>query len=446
MTTMTTAPPDGRTKPDSVSPRQLTWSENLGYGAGEIGANLGWTFVTGFLLVYYTDVALLPVAALGTLMLVTRTLDAVFDPVVGLLVDRSGSRWGKARPFLLFACVPFAIGLVLTFTVPAASPGAKLLYAYGTFTLLGLLYSLVYVPYNALMPLMTAHPKERVQLGSIRAVAGSLGSIVVYGATLPIVAAAGGAGKGGFGIAAAVMGGAMVLLMLTTFLSCRERPGLDTAQPAAALRVSLARMFGNRAWRIAFGSAVLLFVRISVTVASLIYFAKDVLRQPQLIGILLPLLSVAILVGGALAGPVFQKWGVRSANIASLGMALVLLGVSYAVQGSMQAFTAAFLLCNVWSGFQSTAIFINIAEAAEGQAQRFGTRDDGLLVASVSFGVKIGLALGSALTAYVLGWTGYVPGHVSEGVRSAITWLFYGGPALAIVLNMLLLAGKQSDA
>ncbi|WP_242153415.1 MULTISPECIES: glycoside-pentoside-hexuronide (GPH):cation symporter [unclassified Sphingomonas] len=443
---MTNSPPNKHGATGGAAPRPLTWSEKLGYGAGEVGANLGWTFVTGFLLVYYTDVALLPVAALGTLMLVTRTLDAVFDPIVGLIVDRSSSRWGKARPFLLFACIPFAIGLVLTFTVPAASLGTKLLYAYGTFTLLGLLYSLVYVPYNALMPLITAEQKERVQLGSIRAVAGSLGSIVVYGATLPIVTAAGGAEKGGFGTAAAVMAGAMVLLMLATFLSCRERPALDTGQPATSLRVSLARMFGNRAWRRAFGSAVLLFVRISVTVASLIYFAKDVLRQPQLIGILLPLLSVAILVGGALAGPVFQKWGVRTANIASLGMALVLLGVSYAVQGSAQAFTAAFLLCNVWSGFQSTAIFVNIADAAEGQALRFGTRDDGLLVASVSFGVKIGLALGSALTAYVLGWTGYVPGDVSEGVRSAITWLFYGGPALAISLNILLLTGKQSDA
>jgi GPH family glycoside/pentoside/hexuronide:cation symporter len=446
MATMTSASPGDRTTSETMSSRPLTWPEKLGYGAGEVGANLGWTFVTGFLLVYYTDVALLPVAALGTLMLVTRTLDAVFDPIVGMVVDRTGSRWGKARPFLLFACVPFAIGLVLTFTVPAAAPGSKLLYAYATFTLLGLLYSLVYVPYNALMPLMTAQPKERVQLGSIRAVAGSLGSIVVYGATLPIVAAAGGAGKGGFATAAAVMGGAMVVLMLTTFLSCRERPDLDITQGATALRVSLARMFGNRVWRMAFGSAVLLFVRISVTVASLIYFAKDVLGQPQLIGVLLPLLSVAILVGGALAGPVFQRWGVRTGNVASLALALVFLRASYVVQGSPQAFTAAFLLSNVWSGFQSTAIFVNIAEAAEGQALRFGSRDDGLLVASVSFGVKIGLALGSALTAYVLGWTGYVPGHVSVEVRSAITWLFYGGPAFAILLNMLLLVGKRSDA
>ena len=104
----------------------LTWRERLSYGGGSVASNLSWNMVAGFLIVYYTDVALLPVAAVGTLILVTRIVDAMFDPVVGALVDRTRTRFGKARPYLLFAPVPFAVLCVLTFLVPDAAPMAKL--------------------------------------------------------------------------------------------------------------------------------------------------------------------------------------------------------------------------------------------------------------------------------------------------------------------------------
>jgi Na+/melibiose symporter-like transporter len=275
-------------------------------------------------------------------MLVTRILDAVFDPLIGLVMDRTRSWLGKARPYLLYGCVPFGAALVATFAVPDWSPQARLIYAYASFTLLGLFYSIVYVPYSAMLPLMTADGREKVQLGSIRAMASSVGSIIVYGATLPIVAWAGGASRG-YTLAATIMAVLMVACILVTVAVCRERQ-LGAAQPRRTpLAASLRAMITNRRWRVAFASAVLLFLRISVTVTSLIYFVKDVLERPQLIGIILPLFSIAILIGGGLSGIVFQRMDMRQANLISPALALMALAVAAIMQHSLLVFGIAFL-------------------------------------------------------------------------------------------------------
>ncbi|MGW2343552.1 MFS transporter, partial [Streptomyces sp. NPDC001661] len=167
---------------------RIGWREKLGYGAGDLASNLSWNLVGGFLLYYYTDVARVPVAALGTLFLVARLLDAVVDPAIGVLVDRTKSRWGKARPYLVFASVPFGVIGVLTFMVPDVGDGGKLVYAFVTYLTLGLLFSLVNVPYSSLLPMMTRDSHERMQMGGLRAVGSSVGSIIVTASTTPFVA------------------------------------------------------------------------------------------------------------------------------------------------------------------------------------------------------------------------------------------------------------------
>jgi len=196
-----------------MSAMPLTWREKLSYGGGSVASNLSWNMVAGFLIVYYTDVALLPAAAVGTLVLVTRIIDAAFDPVVGVIVDRTRSRFGKVRPYLLFAPIPFAILCVLTFLVPDASQATKLIYACVTFGLLGLAYSFLYVPYGALQPTLTNDQRAQLQLSGIRAMGTSVASIIVYALVLPTVAwfaaRTGGNGYGGaatvFAIATAIL-------------------------------------------------------------------------------------------------------------------------------------------------------------------------------------------------------------------------------------------------
>eukprot|EP00456_Euglypha_rotunda_P039880 TRINITY_DN3073_c0_g1_i24.p1 TRINITY_DN3073_c0_g1~~TRINITY_DN3073_c0_g1_i24.p1 ORF type:complete len:357 (+),score=89.08 TRINITY_DN3073_c0_g1_i24:492-1562(+) len=312
---------DGGTKERGPSSTALlSMHEKLAYASGEVASNLAWNMIAGFLLFYYTDVALLPVAALGTLMLLTRVLDALFDPAVGLLVDRTRSRYGKARPYLLYVAIPFALLTVATFSVPAGfSPGAKLVYAYATFTLLGLLYSLLYIPYSALLPMMTRNPAEKVQLGSFRSMGTSIASIFVYGLTLPLVAFVGGNDKQtGFTVAAIVMAGVTTILYYIVFFNCRERLSHDAPvdhQPPAR---SLSQMVRNPIWRIVFVFALLIFIRLGVLVSSIAFFAKDVLGASGMISVMLPTLSVALLLGGLLATFLLRRVSKKGANTVAL--------------------------------------------------------------------------------------------------------------------------------
>ncbi|MEL0251094.1 MAG: glycoside-pentoside-hexuronide (GPH):cation symporter [Novosphingobium sp.] len=414
----------------------LTAREKYSYASGEIASNLGWNMVAGFLLLYYSDVALLPVAGLGTLMLVTRVLDAVFDPGVGLLVDRTRTRFGKSRPYILFAALPFAAMMVATFSVPGSlSPEGKLLYAYVTFTLLGLLYSLLYIPYSALLPMMTRDPGEKVQLGSLRSMGTSLASIIVYGLTIPLVAWIGGENRQhGFTMAAVIMAAITAGLYFVVVANCQERYSAPADAQAVPARTSLRQMIRNPIWLLVFAFAMAAFVKIGIMVSSLAFFSKDVLGTPWMISVLLPLLSVAILSGGFIAGFVFRRVTKRIGNIVALTATLVPLCLMPFAQGHAPLFIALFTLANVTGGIQGATIFILLADSVEEHDRRFGNRAEGLLVSSVSFGMKVGMAIGTALTGYALAWAGYDPAHATPGANMALSWLFYGGQiALTLV-------------
>ena len=145
----------------------LRWREKLGFGVGDLGFNLYWTTIASFLAAFYTDVFGISAAAAGTMLFVTRIVDACTDPLMGAVADRTNSRWGKFRPYLLFAGVPMAAAGVLTFTTPDLDEGGKLLWAYGTYTLMMLLYTVLSTPYSALSGVMTARSQERTEFGVV---------------------------------------------------------------------------------------------------------------------------------------------------------------------------------------------------------------------------------------------------------------------------------------
>ena len=152
----------------------------IGYGAGDLANNLAFTLSTTFLLLYYTDVVGLPAAAIGTMFLVVRLWDAFADLFAGRMIDRTMTRWGKFRPFILFGSIPLLVMSVLTFAVPAGwDGGAQLLYAYLTYAVLGLIYSMVNVPYGSLATAMTQVSRERAKLAVARGLGAGLGGLLL---------------------------------------------------------------------------------------------------------------------------------------------------------------------------------------------------------------------------------------------------------------------------
>jgi GPH family glycoside/pentoside/hexuronide:cation symporter len=415
---------------------------------GEFASNFAWNMVAGYLLFYYTDVALLPVAALGTLMLLSRVLDAIVDPFVGIVVDRTRTRWGQARPYLLFAAIPFGVLCVMTFAVPDWSPTAKVAYGYATFILLGVFYSLVYIPYGALQPMMVRDPALKVRIGSWRSMATSLASIVVYSVVLPLAAVLGPENRrAGFTFAAAVVATITVGLYLNVFFRCRERFTAAASAASRSIGRDLARLFRNPVWVFIAIYAFLAFVRIGVMVSVSAYMTNNVLESPWMLGVVLPMLSVAIFTGGLIAGPLINRFGQRVVNVVALAVSIVLYLLMPQFEQSATAFITVFTLANIGGGVLGATIFINCTDAVEFNEKRFGDRNEGLLFASVSFGMKVGMAVGAAATAYALSWGSYDPHVHSANSAAVIRELFYYA-AVAIMLLQIIcviaLGGKST--
>src|ERR1039457_727535 len=165
---------------------KLRLREKIGYGFGDAASSMFWKLFSAYLTYFYTNIFGIAASSVGTMMLITRSWDSAFDPFVGVLGDRTNTKWGKFRPYLLWVAIPFGIIGVLTFTTPSMSTSGKLIYAYVTYSLMMTIYSLISVPYAALMGVMAADSKERTALATFRFIFAFGGSLVVLAAAEPL--------------------------------------------------------------------------------------------------------------------------------------------------------------------------------------------------------------------------------------------------------------------
>ncbi|MCK5174557.1 MAG: MFS transporter [Planctomycetes bacterium] len=166
----------------------ITFKEKFGYGLGDLASNLFWMQFVWFLNYFYTDVFGLAPAVLGTMILVVRIWDSINDPMIGIIADRTNTRWGKFRPYIFWGAIPFAIVGTMTFTTPNFSPGGKLVYAYITYSMMVLIYTVVNIPYSSLMGVVSSDPKVRTSFSQMRFIMAFTGGLIVQAATLPMVA------------------------------------------------------------------------------------------------------------------------------------------------------------------------------------------------------------------------------------------------------------------
>lgn len=431
--------------PATSEPR-LGWREKLGYGAGDLASNLSWNLVGGFLLYYYTDVAEVPVAALGTLFLVARLVDAVIDPAIGILVDRTKSRWGKARPYLIFAAVPFGVIGVITFMVPDMGDSGKIVYAFVTYLTLGLLFSLVNVPYSSLLPMMTRDSDERMQMGGLRSIGSSVGSMIVTASTTPFVAWLGaGDEQRGWTLATIVYSLLSVAFFVVTFLACKERYALPAESEKIEIGAALKTLWGNRPWVVTFVYGVFNFIRLFVVLGVTVYFCLTVLDAPWAISIMMPLVSGTMIVGGLVAPIYYRRFGKRRGNLQTLAVGFVAWAAMYPAEGVFPLFLTCYIVATLAIGLSMTSMFTMAADSVEYQQWRFGTRNEGLLSSGVSFATKVGSAIGSAGVAYGLAWSGYHPGAHDGAAVTAIRVMFYGVPLLLIAAQAVVMCFWDLD-
>lgn len=416
---------------------RLTLREKLSYGFGDMGFSLPYNMASGFLLLYYINVVKLPAAAVGTIFLIARLMDAVIDVLVGIAVDRTRSRWGRTRPYFLFSALPYALCSVAVFAVPASwGQGAQLAYAFLTFKALGILMSIGAIPYTALMPMMTTDQGERLKLGGWRSVGTSVSVVLGTAAVQPILGAYGGESQpDGYRVAAAIFAVIGFVSILALYRNCKERV-VDQAPPHFAILPEVGRMLRNRAWVVSFLSCFVYFIRFGGMMGITAYFAIDVLRAPWMIGVMLPAVAGMLLLSAFFAPPILRRTGIRKGSVAVLSLAAALFALLPMAEGNPPLFLALYIAACLANSITITAAFTMIAETVDYHEWLFASRKEGLLSAGISLATKLGMALGTAGVAFVLAASDYAPEAVTETAREAIRWSYYGGVVALFLIQV----------
>jgi len=421
---------------------QVSWKERISYGLGDTASNLVFQMITMYLMFFYTDVYGLNVAAVGTLFLVARIIDAFDSPIFGVLIDRTNTKWGKSRPYFLWLAVPFGLVAVLTFMTPDIGETGKIVYAYITYIALGILYAGINLPLTSLLPSMTSNSHERTAVNSVRMILGQLGGLIVSIGTLPLVAALGkGNQQQGFLWTIVLFASVAVILFFITFANTRERVQTGNGSQAVPFKEGVKALKGNLPWWLLLLLNVFFWIAFTSKGQSAVFFLKYNLGREDLVP-LVNGLNVLLMAGIALMPPIAKRIGKR--NTMLLGMAagaasqLVLYGA--AVASSIPLLIGAVVAGNIGLGLAAGLMYAMLADTVDYGEWRSGVRAQGLLTASSSFGVKFGMGIGGALAAWVLALGSYVPNReqAASGL-AAIQFNFVWIPFICFMLCVGLL-------
>lgn len=410
--------------------------EKIGYGLGDMGFNFYWANISAFLLIYYTDVFGISAAAAGTMMLVTKIVDAFTDPLMGAIADRTRSRFGKFRPYLLWLALPLAGAGVLTYSTPDLGETGKLVWAYGTYTLLMLVYTAINIPYSALSGVITSDSQQRTTLVSFRFIGGFSGGILVTYLTPKLVPLLGqGDDVLGWQLTMLVFGIAAALMFLITFLTTKERIAPLSLQPNA-VRQDLADLKNNKPWLVLFALALIIMVTITMRAGSGVYYFKYYVGRPDLVGEFLSSYMLALALGAA-ATPLMTRF-IDKKRLMVLLMSLAgMLSISlyFVPSDTVGVIFALNLAIGFVLGPKSPLAFSMYADTADYNEWRTGRRATAMTFAAATFSQKLGGAIASALIGWLLAAIGYVANEQqSSGSQTGIVLLISVIPGVIALL------------
>ena len=434
-------------------------TEKIGYGCGDMASSMFWKLFGAYLMIFYTDVFGLPAAVVGTMFLITRIWDSAFDPIVGVVADRTHSRWGKFRPYLLWLAVPFGIIGVLTFVTPDWSPIGKLVYAYVTYSLMMMIYSAINVPYASLLGVMSPNPKERNTLSTYRMTFAYIGSFIALLLFMPLVNFFSGNSKDlgdqqtGWTMAVVVIAILCIILFFGCFAWTKERvkPIKEAQNP---LKEDLKDLFKNKPWWILLGAGVAALVFNSIRDGATVYYFKYFVVEEDyatvsffgmsfvLSGLYLALGQAANIIGVIAAAPVSNRIGKRNTYMWAMIIATVLSVIFYWFDKEdliwMFVFQALISIC---AGSIFPLLWSMYADCADYSELKTGNRATGLIFSSSSMSQKFGWAIGTAITGWLLGFFGFQANAVqSEEAISGIKMFLSFLPAVGTILSVVFIS------
>ncbi len=430
--------------------------EKIGYGLGDAASSMFWKLFGMYLLFFYTDVFGIDAAIVGTMFLITRVWDSLFDPVVGVICDRTETRFGKFRPYLLGVAVPFGVMGVLTFTTPDLSDSNKIVYAYITYSLMMMVYSLINVPYASLLGVMSSDPKERTELSSYRMIFAFLGSILALVLIEPLVKFFGKNGENltfGWSMSAIVFAVIAVLFFLCTFFWTKERirPIKETSN---SLKEDIGDLSRNKPWWILLGAGIAALIFNSIRDGAAVYYFKYYAIAPEtfdlgFIGSAMSLTTLYLVLGQAAnilgiicVTPVSNRIGKKKTYLfAMLGATLFSILFYFIEKDNIAMMLVLQVLISACAGSIFPLLWSMYADIADYSEWKTGRRATGLIFSSSSMSQKFGWSIGGALTGWLLAYFGFQANvaqtpEAQEGIRLMLSFL----PAIGTVLSVIFIS------
>jgi len=389
---------------------KLSVKEKVGYGLGDTASHFVWDMVGFWILIFYTDTFGISAAAAGTIMLIARFWDMFSDPLMGIIADRTDTRWGKFRPYLLWMALPYSVIAVLTFTTPNLGPTGKVVYAGVTYFLLMTVYTAINLPYSSLGAVMTSDSYERAGLNSYRFIFAFAGQFIVTGTALYLANYFGrGNTAQGFQYTLILFATLSFILFLVTFKTTKERVAPPPEQKKD-LKEDLKNLFRNRPWVILFFVGIVSFIMFALQNLSIAYYFKYYIGQEQSVQLFNVIGTVALIIGIPFSKPLAKRFGKRNVFIASSllsGLFFILLYIpgndnlySVYILNVLAKFTYAPAVPLLWT---------MLADTADYSEWRFGRRATGLTFSAATFAQKAGWGIGGALAGWMLALIRFVP-------------------------------------
>lgn len=417
----------------------LRFREKLGYGLGDTASNFFFQVFNIFLLYYYTDIFGLSAAAVGTMFLVTKIVDAASDPIMGLIADRTNSRWGKFRPYLLWAAIPYGVCGYAMFANPDLSDAGKLIYAYATYTLMMLAYTAINVPYSALMGVISPSSAERTKVASYRFICAFAAAWLIGTFVTPLKNILGGGDEAlGFQLTMIIFAVLSVALFWITFATTKER--VKPVQMETNIRSDFRAMLGNGPWIALFIAAIFTLMNVAVRNGSLLYYFKyyigDDGTQIFLIfdktAVFMSLGLIAMIGGIAMTKTLSDYFEKRSLLITLTILNSIAMAAFY-ITPPDQYWLMVTVNCigALVIGPTPALVWAMYADTADYGEWKTGRRTTALIFSSLQFAQKMGLAVGAGLAGIILGLFGFVANEVqTETSLAGIRFMFSIMPAL----------------
>ncbi len=379
----------------------LSWREKISYGVADMGFNFYWTNIATFLMIFYTDVFGISAVAAGSMLFIIKLVNAFTDPVIGALADRTKTRFGKFRPYLIWVALPLAAAGVLTYTTPDLDEKEKLIYAYGTYLFMMVCYTGINIPYNALSGVMSSDPQERTTINSLRFIFAFGGSTLVTAATPSLVKWLGnGDERYGWPLTMAFWGVAASLLFALSFFNTRERV-VPAAGQESNVQQDVKDLTRNAPWMVLFFLALIIMLTITLRTATAAYYFKYYVKRPELLAAFMPAYMAAAAVGAAIT-PILTRFVEKRVLLMFLMATTGVLSIAFFfIPSDRIAWMFGLQIAiGLVLGPKSPLAFAMYADTADYNEWRTGRRATAMTFAAATFSQK----LGTALAAVMMGW------------------------------------------